>query len=214
MTGQMTYQELSERIINAHYNNFAKPEATITPRFIADRIAAKVAKAAVKNAYGNSNLSEATYSNDQFIAVFNNCPLLTDGSTGNKYVVLAGTPAGLPMGREIAQVSFTGYPNVWCVPMSNRYEFISNGLPPIPESEGIQTFKVEGGNIVFQNLPSIIQGPINMKLIGATLAGDGILTQYVTCPKDVQDDIFLAILGELAAEYKVQPQLIETGEPS
>ena len=94
----MTYQELSERIINAHYNNFAKPEATITPRFIADRIAAKVAKAAVKNAYGNSNLSEATYSNDQFIAVFNNCPLLTDGSTGNKYVVLAGTPAGLTKG--------------------------------------------------------------------------------------------------------------------
>jgi len=214
MTGQMTYYELSERIINAHYNNFAKPENTLTPRFIADRIAAKVAKAAVKSAYGNSNLSEATYANDQFIAVFNGLALQTDSSTGNKYVVMGGTPAGLPMGREIAQVSFTGYPNVWCVPMSNRYEFISNGLPPIPASEGIQTFKVEGGNIVFQNLPSIITGNVNMKLVGAVLAGDAILNQFVTCPKDVQDDIFLSILGELAAEYKVNPNPIETGEPA
>lgn len=210
----MTYQEFSERIINAHYNNFPSPEATITPRFIADRAAAKVAKAAVKNAYGNSNLSEATYSNDQFIAVFNGVALLTDPSTQNKYAVMPATPAGLPLGREIAQISFTGYPNVWCVPMSNRYQFIQTGLPPIPASDGVQTFVVENGNIVFQNLPGIVTGPVNMKLVGAVMAGDAILTQFLNVPKDVQDDIFLSILGELASEYKVQPQVIETGEPS
>lgn len=211
---QETFQQFSERVINAHYNNFSTPEATITPRFIAQRTAVKIAKASVKSAYGNSNANEATYANDQFISVFNNCPLLVDAATGNKYSILAATPAGLPMGREIAQVSFAGFPNVWCVPMSNRYEFISNGLPPIPQEEGIQTFKIEGGNIVFQNLPSIISGPLNMKLVGATLSGDAILTQYVNCPADVLDEIFLEILGELAARYKVQPQTLETGEPA
>lgn len=209
---QMTYQEFSERIINAHYDNFALPESTITPRFIADRIAAKVAKAAVKNAYQNSNAAEATYSNDQFIVVFNNCPLLTDPDTGNKYSVMPGTPAGLPVGREIAQISFYGFPNVWCVPISNRYSFISSGLPALPG--GVQTFKIENGNVVFENLPAIIDSPVNMKLVGAVLAGDAILTQQLNVPKDVQDDIFTSILGELAMEYKVQINNISTGEPS
>lgn len=209
---QMLYQELAERIINAHYDNFALPEATITPRFIADRIAAKVAKAAVKNAYQNSNAAEATYSNDQFIVVFNNCPLLTDTDTGNKYSVMPGTPAGLPVGREIAQISFSGYPNVWCVPISNRYSFISSGLPALPS--GVQAFKIENGNVVFENLPSIVTGPVNMKLVGAVMAGDAILTQFLNVPKDIQDDIFLSILSELAMDYKIQPQTIQTGEPS
>lgn len=211
---QITFGEFSERIINAHYNNFALPEATITPRFIAGRVAQKIAKAAVKNAYQNSNLSEVTYSNDQFITVFNNCPLLTDSSTGNKYAVMPGTPAGLPMGREIAQISFSGFPNVWCVPESNRYAFISAGLPPIPVAEGIQKFKVENGNIVFENLPPIVNSSVNMKLIGAVLTGDLLLQQVLNVPKDVEDDIFLSILGELQAEYKVQPQTVSTGEPS
>jgi len=211
--GAMLYLEFCERIINAHYNNFAAPEATITPRFIAGRVAMKVAKAAVKNAYQNSNLAEATYSNDQFITVFNNCPLLTDSSTGNKYAVMPGTPAGLPMGREIAQISFTGYPNVWCVPMPNRYEFIANGLPPIPAQEGIQLFKVENGNIVFYNLPGIITGSVDMKLVGATMPGDAILAQPLNCPEDVLDDIFISILAELANDYKVKIDNLEIGEP-
>lgn len=212
MAGQQTYQEFCERIINAHYNNFALPEATITPRFIAGRVSTKVAKAAVKNAYQNSNVGEATYSNDQFIVTFNNCPLLTDADTGNKYSVMPGTPAGLPMGREVAQVSFSGYPNVWCVPISNRYSFISSGLPALPGD--IQTFKVENGNIVFENLPSIINSPVNMKLVGAVMTGDALLSQPLNIPKDVEDEIFISILQELAMDYKIQPQTISTGEPS
>jgi len=176
-----TYQFLSEFIINAHYNGFPTPEQPITQRFVAQRIAQKVATAAVKNAYQSSNLAEATYSNDQFIAVFNSCPLLTDSVTNNKYVVMPATPAGLPNGREIAQVSFTGYPNVWCVPISNRYDFIQSGLPPLPSD--IQTFKVENGNIVFQNLPSIITSTVNLKLVGAVNTGDALLSSYLNGPK-------------------------------
>jgi len=210
---QVTYRKFSQIVIKAHYDAYPTAESGISERFIAERTAMKVAKAAVKSAYGNSNLSEATYANDQFISVFNNCPLLTDSSTGNKYAVMPATPAGLPLGREIAQISFTGYPNVWCVPMSNRYEFMQNGLPPIPAQEGIQLFKVENGNIVFENLPSIITGPVNMKLVGAVPPGTTILDSVLNVPKDVQDDIMLELLNELAMDYKIQQQNISTGEP-
>jgi len=209
-----TYRQLSQEIIDAHYNGMPQPEAPITQRMVAERIAMLVAKAAVKSAYGNSNLAEATYSNDQFISVFNNCQLLTDSSTGNKYVVMPATPAGLPNGREIAQVSFTGNPNVWCVPESNRYAFISSGLPPIPTSDGIQKFKVESGNIVFENLPAIITSNVNLKLVGAVPPGTTILDSNLNGPKDVEDDITLTILQQLAMEYRVQPENINVGEPS
>lgn len=209
---QSTYQFLSEFIINAHYDGFPTPEQPITQRFVAQRIAQKVATAAVKNAYQSSNLAEATYSNDQFIAVFNSCPLLTDSVTNNKYVVMPATPAGLPNGREIAQVSFTGYPNVWCVQMQNRSDFVESGLPPLPSD--IQLFKVESGNIVFRNLPSIINSPVNLKLVGAVMTDNTLLTSYLNVPKNVEDEIVAEILNELAMEYKVAPQNLEIGEPT
>lgn len=210
--GQTTYRKFSQEIIDAHYNGHPLPEAPITQRMVAERIAMLVAKAAVRSAYGNSNLSEVTYSNDQFISVFTDQPLLTDSSTGDKYIVMPATPAGLPNGREIAQVSFSGYPNVWCVPMSNRYDFVQSGLPPMPSD--IQGFKVENGNIVFRNLPSIITSAVNVKLVGAIPTGATILDSVLNVPKDVEDDIYTTILNQLAMEYKVAPTNVEVGEPT
>lgn len=210
----MTYQDLAERIINAHYNNFANPESTITLRFIAGRIAQKVAQEAVKNAYANGDLEEATYANDQFIVVFNNVQILTDQSTGNKYCAMPAIPAGLPRGREIAQVSFSGQPNIWCVPMQNRYEFIYSGLPKAPIGDGIQLFKLEGQNIIFYNLPNIISSTVNLKLVGAVLQGDALLTQNISAPKNVEDFIFREILEELATRYEVKPSNIYNAKPN
>lgn len=209
---QTTYQKLAEIIINAHYDGFPLPEAPITQRFVAERIATLVAKAAVKSAFGNSNLTEATYANDQFISVFKNCPLLTDSDTGDKYSVMPATPAGLPNGREIAQVSFSGFPNVWCVQMQNRSDFVESGLPPMPSD--IQLFKIEDGKVVFRNLPAIINSTVNLKLVGAVPPGTTILDSVLNIPKDVESEIFEQILSELAMDYKVQPQTISTGEPS
>ena len=211
---QTTYRQFSEEIRKAHYVAFPTPENAVSQRFIAERIAMLVAKSAVKSAFGNSNLAEATYANDQFISVFKNCPLLTDADTKDKYVVMPATPAGLPNGREIAQVSFSGFPNVWCVQMQNRSDFIESGLPPLPTQSGIQLFKIEGGNIVFRDLPDIINSPVNLKLVGAIPPGTTLLDSVLNIPKDVEADIFSEILNELAIDYKVQPQTVNTGEPS
>lgn len=210
---QKTYREFSEIVIKAHYIDFPSPEQAITTRFVAERAAMKVAKAAFKSAYGNSNSGESFYANDQFISVFYSCPLLTNAVTQDKYVVMPATPAGLANGREIAQVSFTGNPNVWCVQMQNRSDFVESGLPPITDPS-IQLFKIEDGNIVFKALPPIITSPVNVKLVGAVPPGTTILDSFMNVPKDVQDDIMLEILQELSVDYKIKPQTLNTGEPS
>lgn len=211
---QTTYRKLSQEILDAHFGSMPLPEAGITQRFVAERIAMLVAKYAKLSAFGNSSAGEVTYANDQFISTFYNCPLLTDANTGDKYSVMPATPAGLPNGREIAQVSFAGFPNVWCVQMQNRSDFIESGLPPIPLQEGLQLFKIENGNVVFRNLSSIITSGVNMKLVGAVPPGATILDSVLNIPKDTEAEIFSEILNELALNYKIQPQNIEIGEPS
>lgn len=209
---QTTFRKIAEQIIKAHYNRFPTPEASITLRMVAERAAMLIAKAAFASAYGNSNAGEATYANDQFICVFYNCPLLTDGVTGDKYSVMPATPAGLPAGREIAQISFAGAPNVWCVPMKNYADFIETLLPE--RNDPFVLFKVENGNIVFRNLPSIINSPVNMKLVGAVPMGVTLLDSNLNCPKDTEDYIYTTILNQLAMEYKVPVNNISTGEPN
>lgn len=206
-----SYRKLSQEIIDAHYNGFPLPEAAITQRFVAERIAMKVAKYAVKSAFTSSNALECTYANDQFISVFYNQPLLTDAVTGDKYSVMPATPAGLPKGREVAQISFAGSPGLFVIPMDNKDDFIESQLPPMPN---IILFKVENGNIVFPRLPGIINSPVNMKLVGAVPPGTTILDSVLNVPKDVENDIMSEILAELAVNYKVQPQNIQIGEPS
>lgn len=207
-----TYRKLAQEIIDAHYGGFSVPEAGITQRFVAERIAMLVAKAATKSAFANSNAGEVTYSDDQFISTYYNLALLTDSDTKDKYVTMPATPAGLPNGREIAQVSFYGAPNVWIVPMSNRMGFVETMLPPLPND--IVLFRVENGRIVFQDLPGIINSTVNLKLVGAIPPGTTILDSLLNIPKDFEDDIFSAVLNELAMDYKIQPQTLSTGEPS
>lgn len=209
---QSTYRNLAQKILDAHYPGGPLPEAAITERFVAERIAMKVAKAAVRSAYTNNNLGECTYANDQFISVYYNQPLLTNTNTGEKYAVMPATPAGLPKGREIAQISFSGAPGLFVVPEDNKDEFIETQLPPLPSN--IIVFKVEDGNIVFPRLPAIINSTVNMKLVGAIPPGTTLLDSVLNVPKDVEDDIMMEILNELALDYRIQPQTIQTGEPS
>jgi len=90
--------------------------------------------------------------------------------------------------------------------------FVETLLPPLPGD--IQLFKVENGNIVFIDLPKIINSPVNQKLVGAVPPGTTILDSFLQIPKDVEDDIFSVILNQLAMDYKVAIQTVETGEPS
>lgn len=205
-----SYQKLAELIINDHYGSFPLPEAPITQRFVAERIATKVAKYATVSAYKNSNGGDTTYANDQFISVFYNQTLLTNPNTNEKYIVMPATPAGLPKNTEIPQVSFSGYPNVHVIPCLQKDTFFESLYTPMPAF--IVLYKIENGNIVFINLSPLITAGVNVKMIGA-ISGPDLLSSVLNIPKDVENDIFLEIKQELAIEYKVQPQLIESGEP-
>lgn len=208
---QTTYRKFSTEIIDAHYGGIPHQDQAISQRFVAEWVAQKVAVAAVKSAYQNSNALECTYANDQFISVFYNCPLLTNAVTNERYSVMPSTPAGLPKGREIAQISFVGAPSLFVVPMDNKDTFIENNLPTLPSD--MILFKIEDGNIVFPNLPNIISSPVNMKLVGAVPPGETILDAVLNIPKDTEDVIRSEVLAQLAAEYKVPIQKISEGEP-
>jgi len=209
---QTTYKKLSEIILNQHYNGFPAPDAPITLRHIAELVATKVAKYAKISAFGNSNAGEATYANDQFISVFYNQPLLTDAVTSEKYIVMPATPAGLPNGREIAQVSFVGCPSCHVVPMANKDDFIESLLPQVP----FALYKVENGNIVFRNLPKLVtnsDAPVNVKMVGA-VPGDTLLDSVLNLPKDVENDIRNEVILELNPLYAVKPQNIDNTDAS
>lgn len=207
---QTSYRKLAEFIQTSHYNGFALPEAPITIRHIAERIAVKVAKFAKVSAFGNSNAGETTFSNDQFISVFYSLPLLIDSTTSDKYVVMPATPAGLPNNQEIVQVSFTGSPNAHVIPMKNKDDFAQGFLPKLPSS--IVLYKIEDGNIVFKDLPPIINSPVNVKMIGA-ISGATLLDSVLNISKDVEDLIVTEILQELLPTYSVKPQNIHVSEP-
>lgn len=201
-----SYRFLSEFILKAHYGGFPPNNAAITQRQVAERIAVKVAKYATVSAYQNGKLGETTYSSDQFISVFNNVALQTDADTGNKYATLPATPAGLPNNQEIDKVSFSGSPNLDVWPMRNKDQFAQNGQK-IP---GVALYMVEHGRVVFPDLPAIVNGPVNFKLVGA-ISGAILLDAYLNVPKDVEDGIVSEILQELAPPIK--RELIADSEP-
>lgn len=207
MANVSSYRQLSEIIQTEHYKNFASPSAEITQPHIAQLIATKVAKYATISAYNNSNGGDTTFANDQFVSVFYNQPLLTNSATQDKYVVLPATPAGLPKNSEITQVSFVGAPYVHVVPCLQKDTFVESLLPPLPSS--IVMYRIEAGNIVFMNLPKIINANVNIKMVGA-ISGDSIMDALVNVPKDAEDEIRLEILRELAEEYNIKSNMVQT----
>lgn len=206
-----SYRYIAEIIQKEHYNGQPPAEAPLTIRLIAERVATKVAKYAKRNAYENGNLNETSYANDQFVSVFYSIALQTNATTGDKYIVLPATPAGLYKNTEIVQVSFTGSPNAQVIPMLQKDAFVESLLPPMPGF--IVLYKIETGNIVFPGLPKIINSPVNVKMIGS-ISGPTLLDSLLNVPKDTEDEIILDVLAELSREYGVKPQNLVLGEPA
>lgn len=197
-----TYRRAAQITLNQHYNGTPMPDSPITLRHIAELWATKVAKYAKISAFQNSNNGDATFASDQFISTFYNLPLLTDATTKDKYVVMPATPAGLPNGQEVAQVSFVGCPSCRVIPCKNKDSFFESLLPTPP----FPMYKIEDGNIVFMNLPKLVaNAPVNLKLVGA-VPGETLLDSVLNVPRDVEDSIRLEVLQELAALYAVKPQ--------
>lgn len=204
-----TYRKLADLIIDRHYNGIPNDDATITIRHVAELIAQEVAFAAKKNAYENSNLGEATYSNDQFISVFNSLQLQTDEVTKEKYVTLPATPAGLPNNQEISSVAFTACPNVKVVPLKQKDTFAQQFLE-MPRN--MYNYKIENGRVVFINLSPLVTGNVSMKMIGA-VSGPALLDSVLNVPKDVESEIFDRVLLKLDPRRTQPRDVINDSQP-
>lgn len=202
-----TYRQLSEIIQTEHYNGFAPPSAELTQPHIAQLIATKIAKMATISAFSNGNANDTAYADDQFISVYYNIQLQTNTTTGDKYIILPATPAGLPKNSEIVQVSFTGSPNYHVIPMQQKDDFAESLLAPLPRT--IILYKIETGNIIFRSLPALVNSPVNVKMVGA-ISGANLMDSILNLPKDLEDRVRLEILQELAQEYGVKTPKLET----
>ena len=116
---QTTYGLLSELILTAYYKQVRNDNSNYTLRQIAQYIAQEVAYFAKVDALEMDRLGESVYSNDQFLTNYRALTIQTDAG-GRKYVPMPNPPAGLPQGRELAYIAFTGNTKTQIFPMRQK----------------------------------------------------------------------------------------------
>lgn len=201
---KMTYGKFSEIIITAYYKAVRSDDANYSIRTIAEMVAHEVAYFAKVNAIEQDRLGESVFANDNFISTYWGLPLLTD-TNSNKYIVMPQTPAGLPLGREIAYVGFTGNSKIQVMPMRNKDRFMQS-FAKTPKF--MVLCYVENGNIVFENISSLVTGPVDLKLVGAIPSGTELVNCVLNIPKDTESLIFDRILGRLNSIRGVLPDMV------
>jgi len=189
---QTTYRKLSELISDSYYILKASDDAAIPLRRIAEMVAMEVAEMATMNAIEASQQGESTYASDQFISVFRNLPLLED-TDGYKYSVLPSTPTAMPNNQEISEVKIVGSTCMAAIPMTGRSSF-SQSLIGLPK--GMLLYKIEDGRIVFETSNPLLDGTVNIKMVGA-VSGDDLLTSRLNIPKNYESRIMTKIMAKL-----------------
>ena len=192
MADQTTYRKLSELISDSYYKLKASDDANYSLRYFAELVATEVAESATQNAIENSNNMDSTYSNDQFISVFRNLPLLED-TDGYKYSILPSTPTAMPNNQEISEVKIVGSTCIAAIPMTSRSSF-SQSLIGLPK--GMLLYKIEDGRIVFETSNPLLDGTVNIKMVGA-VSGDDLLTSRLNIPKNYESRIMTKIMAKL-----------------
>jgi len=189
---QTTYRKLSELISDSYYILKASDDAAIPLRRIAEMVAMEVAEMATMNAIEASQQGESTYASDQFISVFRNLPLLED-TDGYKYSVLPSTPTAMPNNQEISEVKIVGSTCMAAIHMTSRSSF-SQSLIGLPK--GMLLYKIEDGRIVFETSNPLLDGTVNVKMVGA-VSGDDLLTSRLNIPKNYESRIMTKIMAKL-----------------
>jgi hypothetical protein len=198
---QTTYGKLAELIITEYYKKYRSDNANYTLRQIAEQIAQEVAYFAKADAFEQDKLGEAMFANDQFITTYFGLPLQTDVNDDN-YISLPATPAGMPQGREIAYVGFTGNKKVQVFPMRNKDVFVQN-FTQTPK--WMILCYVENGNLVFNNMPKgFVSANVDVKLVGAVPAGE-LVNQVLNVPKSTETMIMDKLLARMNSMRNITP---------
>lgn len=190
---QSTIRKEAQIIREIYYRGTPSDDANHSLRFFAELVAQELAVMANQDALLNSNNGESAYANDQFITTFKNVPITTDDD-GEMSSVMPSTPASLPNGREVAQVSINGAKCMEAVPIKNRSSFVQ-GLIGFPTC--FVTYKVEGTKIIYKtDNPVFNPTSATIKLVGATADGD-LLSSPINAPANYLAKIRANILASL-----------------
>lgn len=203
-----TYKRLAQFIRDTYYKGAPNDEASYSLRFFAEMIAGELAKSAVESAWNNGKAGEPTFANDQMTTQYYNLPLLEDALTKEKYVKLPAAPAGLPGGREVAQVTFVSCPKADVVVIGLK-DLFSQRL--IGDPLCFDICYVKDGKLYFEYLSPLAEGPVNMVLIGAVPTGDNFLDAELHISKDMEVDIKDRILAKLNPAMRVQQDKVNDG---
>lgn len=190
---QSTIGKQAQIIRELYFRGTPSDDANHSLRFFAELVAQELAAMATLDAFQNSNSGESAYANDQFITTFNNVPITTD-SNGEMSSVMPSTPAGLPNGREIAEVSINGSKCMQAVPLKNHSAFVQEliGYPSC-----FVTFKVEGGKIIYKAAnTSFNPTSATIKLVGAVKDGN-LLESPINAPANYLSRMRTNILAQM-----------------
>lgn len=196
-----TYGMLSEEIRNQYDKKIGSDNSTYTLRHIATMVAQEVAFFAKADAFEQSNIGEATFSNDQFIVTYNGLTMLTDVQ-GYKYVPLPSSPIGLPQGREVEYVGFTGNKKTQVFPMRNKDRFMQQ-MTKTPKWMAL--YYVENGNIIFDNLSPLISDTVDLKLVAGIPTGTNLLDLPLFLPRNYESIILDKVLNRMNVERNILP---------
>lgn len=196
-----TYGALAEEIITEYYKKFKNDNSNYTIRHIAEQVAQEVAMQAFNDAVLQDRLSESIFANDQFITSYTGLSITTLAD-GRKGVPLPNQPAGLPKGRELAYIGFTGNKKTQVFPMRNKDLFMQQ-LTPTPK--WMILAYIEGQNVFFENLSSLVTANVDMKLVGAVGTGQQLVDTPLNMPKQMQSIIMDKVLSRMNPIRNVLP---------
>lgn len=190
---QSTIAKQAQIIREIYYRGTPSDDSNHSLRFFAELVAQELAVMATQDAFLNSSGGESAYANDQFITTFKNVPITIDDD-GEISAIMPSTPAALPNGREIAEVSISGSKCMEAVPLKNHSSFVQ-GLIGYPSC--FVTFKVEGGKIIFKtDNPVFSPTSATIKLVGAVENGN-LLESSINAPANYLSRMRTNILASL-----------------
>lgn len=203
--GQTTIGKLAELIVNAYYKEVRNDNANYSLRHVAEFIAQEVALQAFNSAIESDKLGESVYANDQFITTYNGLTVAVEGVSNRKYIAMPNPPAGLPQGRELAYIAFTGNSSLQIFPMRNKDMFMQQ-MTDTPKFMILAY--IEGGNIYFYNLPAHVTATVDLKLVGSVPIGEELVNLPLNLPKNVESVIIDKILARMNSVRGVLPDSI------
>jgi hypothetical protein len=197
-----TKRQIVDEIRYQVFGGMPNNSTAISENFVLRLLNNRIAEAAVKNSYINSNLEGVLYADDIFTLTYSNITLLTDANSGLKYFELPTQPVGLPNKRAIT-----------IFPPKTRGGFMDDLFKPILRSKVTKVRRLpnlkkvfhftENGNEYFVDNFQIMDSFSNVNL-SIVSAGALDLDDNINMPEDMISGVKALIIAECRQMMGIQ----------